>query len=88
MRVVHRAADKVCCSSSAEEKQTFIKLGSLIMVEEDKDTVQQLFMTMAGEQAVRNLPECLQKQLPFTQINTRKWTAAKPWTQWPVHLSM
>lgn len=65
MRAVHRAADKVC---TAEDKRTFIKLGSLIMVEEDKKTVEQLFMILAGEEGIRNLPEHLPNQLPSPQL--------------------
>ncbi len=89
MRAVQRAADKVCCSS--EERQTFVKLGSLIMAEENKETVQQLFAAMAGEQKLQQLPKHLQQHLPSTVLNTTAWKAAKPWTQWwtrPVHLSM
>jgi len=60
MRAVQRAADKVCCS--VEEKQTFMKLGSLIMAEENAETVQQIFATMAGEQTLKLLPKRLQQQ--------------------------
>ena len=45
MRAVQCAADKVSCS--LEEKQTFMKLGSLIMVEKE-EVVRQIFATMAG----------------------------------------
>lgn len=88
MRAVQRAADKVCCSS--EEKQTFMKLGSLIMVEEEEEIVQQIFATMAGEQTLQDLPQHLQQVLPSVLLDTTAWKAAKPWTQWwtrPVHLS-
>lgn len=80
MRAVQRAADKVCCS--VEEKQTFMKLGSLIMAEENAETVQQ---------TLRLLPKRLQQLLPTTQLNTTAWKAAKSWASWwmrPMHLSM
>ena len=89
MRAVQRAADKVCCS--VEEKQTFMKLGSLIMAEENAETVQQIFATMAGEQTLKLLPKRLQQLLPTTQLNTTAWKAAKSWASWwmrPMHLSM
>ena len=74
MRAVQRAADKVCCS--VEEKQTFM-LGSLIMAEENAETVQQIFATMAGEQTLKLLPKRLQQLLPTTQLHTTAWKAAK-----------
>lgn len=89
MRAVQRAADKVCCSS--KEKQTFMKLGSFIMLEEEEEIVHQIFATMAGEQTLPNLPQHLQQLLPSVSLNTTAWKAAKPWTEWwmrPVHLSM
>ena len=89
MRPVQRAADKVCCS--LEEKRTFMKLGSLIMVEEEEEIVQQIFATMAGEQTLQDLPQRLQQLLPSVLLDTTAWKAAKPWAQWwtrPVHLSM
>ena len=59
MRAVQRTAEKVCSSSCSEEKWTFIKLGSMIMLEEDKDTVKQIFAAMTGEWPLQNLPKHL-----------------------------
>ena len=91
MRAVQRTADKVCSSLCSEEKRTFIKLGSLIMIEEDKETVKQIFAAMAGELPLKNLSEHVQRLLPSVLVNTNNWKAARAWTEWwmrPVHLSM
>ena len=89
MKAVQRTADKVCCS--LEEKRTFMKLGSLIMEEENAETVQQIFAAMAGEETIQHLPKRLQQLLPFILANTTAWKAAKSWVSWwmrPMHLSM
>ena len=90
LRAVQRTADKVCCGCSSKEKQTFIKLGSLIMMEEDEDAVKAIFAAMAGERPLQDLPRHIQQVLPSSTVNTKKWKAAKTWTEWwmrPLHLS-
>lgn len=86
MRAVQRTADKVY--HSLEEKQTFMKLGSLVMAEEEVETVQLIFATMSGEETIQNLPKHLHQQL---LSDTTAWKAAKSWVAWwqrPMHLSM
>lgn len=79
MRAVHRAAEKVC--SSREERSAFIKLGSLVISEEN---VQKIFGVLAGELQASSLPERLQQCLPECTfvIDTKKWKQAKNWAEW------
>ena len=87
MRAVQRAAEKVC--SNREERSAFIKLGSLVIQEQN---VQKIFSVLAGELQVNNLPERLQQCLPESTflVDTKKWKLAKNWVDWwtrPLHLS-
>ena len=63
LRAVQRTTEKVCSSLCFEEKRTFIKLGSLITIEEDKETVKQIFAAMVGELPLQNLFEHVQYTL-------------------------
>ena len=90
MRAVQRAAEKVC--SDREERNAFIKLGSLVIQEQSEENVQKIFSVLAGELQVNNLPERLQQRLPESTflVDTKKWKLAKNWVDWwtrPLHLS-
>ena len=90
MRAVQRTAEKVC--STLDEKSVFMKLGALIMDEQNEENVKKMFTVIGGDAQLMTLPENLQCALPEVShsANTKKWKDAKSWVQWwtrPTHLS-
>ena len=91
MRALQRVADKVCCNR--QERNVYMKLGSLIKDETDQEKVMLLFKALCGECPLCSLPDDIKSTLPASSLslNTCSWKGAKPWVQWwakPTHLSM